>query len=156
MAMMWASEPFITSRSRVPKRLFSRSAETWWNSSMASTVPSKSEGVSLSKAKRSVAWVHTSTASLLCMKRMNCATLLSLLPGRHRLLRGSTSQSAKNPFSTSLVGAKEPPIERSGTATMTFLRPWLKSLSRATNISARDLPDAGGALIRRYSASRFS
>ena len=37
---------------------------------------------------------------------------------------------------------------------MTFLSPWLNSLSRARNMSARDLPDAGGALSSKYWLSR--
>lgn len=41
---------------------------------------------------------------------------------------------------------KEAPIERSGAATMTFLMPWLYSLSSAMNIRARDFPDAGECL----------
>lgn len=47
------------------------------------------------------------------------------------------------------VEENDAPIERSGTATITFLRPWLYSLSRPTNINARDLPDAYGALINK-------
>ena len=85
---------------------------------------------------------------------MTAATFELSEPGEQRLFSGSTSQSAKNPAWLSGVLANDAPIERSGTATMTFLRPWLKSLSSARNISARDLPDAGGALSRRYWLSR--
>ena len=35
---------------------------------------------------------------------------------------------------------------------MTFLMPWFSSFSSAINIKARDLPDAGGALISKYCA----
>ena len=38
----------------------------------------------------------------------------------------------------------------SGTAMMTFLTPWLISLSKAKNIMARDLPEAGGDLMSKY------
>ena len=59
------------------------------------------------------------------------------------------SQSAKNPWAVRFVEENDAPIERSGTATITFLRPWLYNLSKPTNINARDLPDAGGALINK-------
>ncbi len=75
-------------------------------------------------------------------------------PGEQRLFCCSTSQSAKNPASVSGALAKDAPMERSGTATITFLIPWLKSLSSARNISARDLPDAGGAFRSKYWLSR--
>ena len=42
---------------------------------------------------------------------------------------------------------------RSGTATMTFLSPWLTILSKAMNIRALDLQDAGGAFKSKYWAS---
>ena len=44
----------------------------------------------------------------------------------------------------------------SGTTMIAWLRPWLASLSRAMNIRARLLPDAGGDLISRYCSPRRS
>jgi len=41
-------------------------------------------------------------------------------------------------------------MDRSGTAMIAFLNPWLRSLSKAMNISALDLPEAGGAFSSRY------
>ena len=84
------------------------------------------------------------------IKRLNALVLLVSPPGVQRLLRLSTSQSQKKPYLLNSVVSNEPPIERSGTATMAFLTPWLYSLSNAKNINARDLPDAGGAFNRRY------
>ena len=98
--------------------------------------------------------MQTRTASGPSRKRWTAATLELSAPGEQRLFAAGTSQSAKNPASVRFVLAKEAPIERSGTATITFLSPWLKSLSSARNISARDLPDAGGALSSRYWLSR--
>ena len=46
-------------------------------------------------------------------------------PASHKLCSGLTSQSAKKPKLVRFVEANDAPIERSGTATMTFLRPWL-------------------------------
>ncbi|MNL56354.1 hypothetical protein D3C87_1798430 [compost metagenome] len=63
---------------------------------------------------------------------------------------GSTVQSAKNPNLLKATVSKEPPIERSGTAMMALVSPWLISLSSAINMSARDLPEAGGAFNKRY------
>ena len=71
-------------------------------------------------------------------------------PAVHKLFSGLMSQSAKKPLSLSFVLANEPPIERSGTATITLLNPWLCSLSNPKNINARDLPDAGGAFKSKY------
>ena len=56
---------------------------------------------------------------------MNAPTLPCEEPGSQRLCSGLTSQSAKNPNLVRLVEENDAPIERSGTATMTFLRPWL-------------------------------
>ncbi len=44
----------------------------------------------------------------------------------------------------------------SGTATTTFFMPWFTSLSKAMNINARLLPDAGGAFISRKRLLRAS
>jgi hypothetical protein len=48
------------------------------------------------------------------------------------------------------------PMDFSGTTMMACLMPWFLSLSSATNISARLLPDAGGDLMSRYCSPRFS
>ena len=76
--------------------------------------------------------------------------------GSAQVIGGATVQSAKNPCEVRSVLAKDWPIERSGTATITLRTPWLYSLSRATNMSARLLPEAGGALISRCCALRCS
>ena len=68
----------------------------------------------------------------------------------HKLYLSSGIQSAKKPNFFNSVFLNEEPIERSGTATITFLMPWFCSLSRAINIKARDLPDAGGAFKSKY------
>ena len=47
-------------------------------------------------------------------------------------------------------------MDRSGTTTMACFKPWLCSLSSAINISARDLPEAGGDLINRYCSPRLA
>ena len=125
IATMCTSEPFITSRSSAPRRLASTSAETWWNSSIASTVPLNTSGASFSNANRNVAWVQISTASGPFRKSMNAPTLPWEEPGSQRLCSGLTSQSAKKPCFVSSVEENDAPIERSGTATMTLLRSWL-------------------------------
>ena len=56
---------------------------------------------------------------------LNAATLPASEPGVQRLFSSLTSQSAKNPCAVSSVLANDAPIDRSGTATITFLRPWL-------------------------------
>ena len=48
------------------------------------------------------------------------------------------------------------PIDRSGTTMIACFTPWFASLSSAMNISARDLPDAGGDLISRYCSPRWA
>ena len=80
----------------------------------------------------------------------------SSAPLTQRFQRGSTCQSRKKPCEVRSVDRKDAPIEVSGTATITLRTPWFSSLSRPRNMSARDLPAAGGALSRMNCAPRAS
>jgi hypothetical protein len=60
----------------------------------------------------------------------------------------------KKPDSRKGSSAKLLPIERSGTTMIACRTLWLCNLSSAMNISARDLPDAGGDLINKYCSPR--
>src|SRR5690606_39991770 len=73
-------------------------------------------------------------------------------PGVQRLYFGFGFQSAKKPCFFSSVVPKDAPIDFSGTATITFFMPWFFNLSKAMNIKALDLPDAGGAFSNKYCA----
>src|SRR5690606_20492556 len=85
------------------------------------------------------------------------ATLGVSMPGAlQRFHCGFTVQSQWKPYCDNGSSAKLPPMERSGTTMIAFRTFWLCSLSSAMNISARDLPDAGGDLIRRYCSPRIA
>src|SRR5690606_29714435 len=74
----------------------------------------------------------------------------------HRFHLGTTCQSAQKPNLLSGSSLKLAPMDFSGTTIIACLMFWLWSLSRAINISARLLPEAGGDLISRYCSPRRS
>ena len=69
--------------------------------------------------------VQIKILSSLSKKFLNACTLLLLpsIPGVHKLYSSLGSQLAKNPKSFRLVLPKDPPIDFSGTATITFFNP---------------------------------
>ncbi len=123
---------------------------------------SKAATPSSSKAKRKVAW-YKSALDHCCLKTYEPPQPLTWLHAAHQCqvhYTGSTAARPANPNKnqTQLTAhwQKLPPMERSGTTIMACLTPWLLSLSNAINISARDLPDAGGDLINKYCSPRLA
>ncbi|MNY64453.1 hypothetical protein D3C86_2015720 [compost metagenome] len=102
--------------------------------------------------------MQTSTLSSPSRKAPSDLTLPPLSwPGAlHRFHLGSTCQSDQKPYFESGSSLKLAPMDFSGTTIMACFKPWLLSLSSATNISARLFPDAGGDLMSRYCSPRFS
>ena len=158
IAKMCALEFDMMLRKALPNTELS-SRLTWWNSSIAKSVLSNSESSNSSKANRNVACVAIRILSLGSVEFMNltkCWTFDFSPPPIVKLLLGFTSQSQWKPNFDNSVSLNDLPIERSGTAMITFLIPWLWSLSNPTNINARDLPDAGGDFTSKYCDARFS
>ena len=102
------------------------SAETWWNSSIASTVPLNASGASFSNANRSVACVQISDRVGAVQEVDERADLALRGAGVAEVVLGLDLPVGEEPeLGQSSVEENDAPIDRSGTATMTFLRPWL-------------------------------